>query len=329
MTKKQIWVILPLLIAIIYLMGPRPSEPVYSPDLPEVPAEFTRLEEYIAAKESAHRLRPDNQARIIWANDSLKQKTEYSIVYLHGFSASQGEGDPVHKMIAKRFGCNLYLSRLAEHGIDTTEQLIRLTTDALWESAKEALAIASQLGNKVIIMGTSTGGTLALMLAARYPQIHSLVLLSPNIAIFDNNSWLLNNPWGLNIARTVIGSKYVFSNDTRPVYKQYWNYGYRLEAVVQLEEMLETSMNSRLFKKVKQPALMLYYYRDKIHQDSVVKVDAMQKMFAEIGTPPNSKRAVAMPKAGNHVLGSYIKSQDIKGVEKEIEKFMTEVLNLK
>jgi pimeloyl-ACP methyl ester carboxylesterase len=58
------------------------------------------------------------------------------------------------------------------------------------------LAIGRQLGNKVIIMGTSTGGTNALQLAAAYPNdVEALILLSPNIAINDPNAWLLNNPW--------------------------------------------------------------------------------------------------------------------------------------
>ena len=43
------------------------------------------------------------------SNDSLKEKTEYAVVYLHGFSASQEEGDPVHYDFAKKFGCNLFL----------------------------------------------------------------------------------------------------------------------------------------------------------------------------------------------------------------------------
>jgi esterase/lipase len=325
MPEKKWRLFIPLFIIIVYLMGSHPSTPVLSKQMPDLPSD---IENYVRHKELQHKLRRDNQARIIWANDSLKQKTEYAIVYLHGFSASQGEGEPVHRNIAKRFGCNLYLSRLAEHGIDTAEQLINVTTDKLWESAKEAYAIATKLGEKVIIMGTSTGGTLALLLAAQHPEIRSLILLSPNIRIFDGNAWLLNNPWGLQIARLVVGSKYVFSEDTRPIYKQYWNYGYRLEAVTELEEMLETTMNPGLFKKVTQPTLMLYYYKDEVHQDSVVKVDAMKKMFVELGTPVDKKRSVSMPTAGNHVLGSYIKSKDIEGVQREIEKFMVEVLKI-
>lgn len=328
MNKKKWWILALLILIIVYLMGPRPSTPVYDKKLPEVPP-AAALDDYVKQRESLHKLRPDNEARIVWANDSAKNITEYAILYLHGFSASQGEGDPVHKHIAKKYGCNLYLARLAEHGIDTTEKLVNLTADNYWESAKEAYSIASRLGKKVIIMGTSTGASLALMLAASYPDIHSLILMSPNIKIFDNTASIVNNPWGLQIARLVTGSDYVNSEDTRPIYKQYWSYGYRIEAVAQLEELLETAMKPELFKKVKQPVLMLYYYRDKINQDSVVKVEAMQKMYDELGTPADKKRKVAVPNAGNHVIGSFIKSHDVATVEKEIEKFMDEVLRLK
>jgi esterase/lipase len=329
MFKRKWWILIPLLLIILYLLGPRPSTPVYKKDLPQVPADLQQLESYIRLKESAHKLKPDNEARIVWANDSAKAKTEYAILYLHGFSASQAEGDPVHRTIAREFGCNLYLSRLAAHGLDTTEQLLNLTAENYWESAREAYAIASQLGNKVIIMGTSTGGTLALMLAAAYPETNSLVLMSPNIAIFDGTAWVLNDPWGLQIARLVTGSKYIYSEDTRPLVKKYWSYGYRIEAVVQLEELLETAMNPELFHEVKQPTLMLYYYKDDVHKDSVVQIEPMKKMFSELGTPPDKKRAVAMPNPGNHVIGSYIKSHDVEGVTREIEKFMQDVLGLR
>lgn len=329
MSKKRWWIFIPLVLVIIYLMGPRPKRPHYGTAFPPVPMELNEVDKYVLAKESVHKLKPDNHARIIWTGDSARSKTEYSILYLHGFTASQGEGIPVHQNIATKFNCNLYLSRLAEHGLDTTDQLIRLTASNLWESAKEAYVIASRLGNKVIVMGTSTGATLALMLAAAYPEIHSLILLSPNIEIFDENAWLLNNPWGLQIARMVKGSKYVYQEDTRPLYKKYWSYGYRLEGVVALEEMLESSMKPRLFKRIKQPVLMLYYYKDPVFQDSVVRVDAMHKMFNSLGTPPDIKRAKSIPTAGNHVLGSYIKSNDVVAVENEIEKFMVEVLKVK
>lgn len=323
------WVLIILLIlTVIYFLGPDPSTPVYTNALPSVPTETAALENYIAQNESQHKIKPENEARIVWYNDSSKQKTEYAIVYLHGFSASQEEGDPVHTAIATKFGCNLYLARLAEHGIDTSEAMLNLTSENYWESVKQAYAIGKQLGNKVILMGTSTGGSNALQLAANFPEISSIILLSPNIAINDPNAWLTNNPWGLQIARLVKGSDYHVTKDQRDIYKAHWYSKYRLEAIVNLQEYLETAMVPETFKKVKQPTLMLYYYKDDVHQDSVVKVSAMLNMFDELGTVSEQKRKVAMPNTGDHVIGGYVKSNDYQGVETEITKFMTDVLKM-
>ena len=44
----------------------------------------------------------------------------------------------------------------------------------------------------------------------------------------------------------------------------------------------------------------MYYYKDEVHQDSVVSVAAMKKMFEELGTSSSMKRAVDLPNAGNH-----------------------------
>jgi len=322
------WILISLLtVTIIYLSGPKPSTPKYNKDIPAISDD---VENYISKKESLHHLKKNNEARIIWANDSLKSITEYAIVYLHGFSASQEEGNPVHRNVAKYFGCNLYLSRLAEHGIDTTDQLINLTSDNYWESAKEALFIGKKLGKKVILMGTSTGGTQALQLAAAYPNdVAAIILYSPNIEINDPNAYLLNNPWGLQIARLVKGGKLNYPADTRPIYSEYWNRPYRLEAVVNLEEMIETSVTKETLNAVKQPVLMLYYFKDELHQDNVVRVDAMKKMFVSLSTPSNMKEEMAIPNAGHHVLGSPILSKDIMTVEKETIRFLKDKMGLK
>jgi len=317
-----------LLLIIVYFLGPRPATPKYTTDLPAVPAVASQLEEYIRQQEAKHRLKPDNEARIVWINDSLKQKTAFAVLYLHGFSASQEEGDPVHQEFAKKFGCNLFLSRLADHGVDTTEAMANITAEKLWTSAKEAFAISRQLGEKIIIMATSTGGTLALKLAAEFPQeVAGLILLSPNITINDPNAWLLNNPWGLQIARLVQG-KYVKAKDTTAIYAKYWYPQYRMESAVQLEELLETTMKQSTFERVQQPTLVLYYYKDDENQDPVVKVSAMKRMFRQLGTADSLKRMIAVPQAGEHVIGSYIKSKDLATVQQECDRFAVEILRL-
>jgi esterase/lipase len=317
------------LLAIVYLLGPTPKKPHYNNTLKTVPTDLIGLEKFIADGEALHKVKPNNEARIVWANDSLKQKTKYAIVYLHGFSASQEEGNPVHRAVAKEFGCNLYLSRLSQHGIDTTDELVNMTAENLWESAKEAYAIGKAIGDTVILMGTSTGGTLALMLAANFPEVGGLVLYSPNIAINDPNAWLLNNPWGLQIARLVKKSNYMIVNKPIPEYNQYWNHYYRLEATVQLEELLETAMIKTSFEKIKQPTLVLYYYKNEKEQDPVVKVSAMKEMFADIQTPSEKKKMVPIPNAGNHVMASPIQSKDIETVKKETTLFLSEIFQLK
>jgi esterase/lipase len=258
----------------------------------------------------------------------LKNTTEYALVYLHGFSASQEEGNPVHRNLAKAFGCNLYLARLAEHGIDTSDALLNYTAEGLWQTAKEAYAIGKKLGKKVILIGTSTGGTVALQLAAAFPEIAGIILYSPNIAINDPNAWLLNNPWGLQIARLVKGSNFNTAGQDDSTYKKYWNHTYRLEATVQLQELLETTMVPATFVAVRQPVLALYYFKDENNQDKVVKVSAIQKMMQELGTPDSLKRSVAMANTGNHVLASPIVSKDVSGVEKETSTFLQQVMKL-
>jgi esterase/lipase len=307
------------LMAVVYFVGPHPEKPVFDYTIHDI-TDGTNLDSLVNAIESKHHIKPNNEAKIIW-EDSNHRQTDYAIVYLHGFSASQMEGDPVHRNIAKQFHCNLYLARLAEHGIDTTDDLQNLTAEKYWESAKEAYIIGKKLGKKVILMSTSTGGTLSLQLAAAYPEIAGQILFSPNIQIYNPTAPLLNKPWGLQIGRMVMKGNYNTIKYQHPDYPKYWNTHYRLEATVALQNLLEATMNQTTFSKVKQPTLALYYYKDKENQDHVVNVEATKKMMEEIGTPAELKSAVAV-NTGNHVLASPLVSKDIATVEKLTVEFI-------
>ena len=326
--KRFIKVTFPFLVLIaVYFLGPKPERPKYDKTMPVVPQQPAELEGLISLNESRHKVKPNNEAQIVW-NDSTKQKTQYAIVYLHGFSASQIEGDPVHRKFARDFGCNLYLPRLADHGIDTTEALLHFTAERAWESAKEALAVGKQLGEHVILLSTATGGTLALMLAAEFPSdVFAMINLSPNIAINDPAAFLLNDPWGLQIARMVMGGNYRVT-DSNEEHAKYWNQKYRLESLTQLEELLETTMNNDLFARIEQPTLTLYYYKDEENQDPQVKVSAMLRMHEALATPADLKVAKAMPETGAHVIGSALTSKDVDGVYEEIKSFAINKLKM-
>ena len=102
------------LLTAFYFAGPRPEAISLDPSFPEIEESLNELDHYLAVREAAFVLRKDNEARIIWA-DSIRQ-TEWVVLYLHGFSASQGEGAPLHQHIAQKLGANLLLARLAGHG---------------------------------------------------------------------------------------------------------------------------------------------------------------------------------------------------------------------
>ena len=274
-------------------------------------------------------MKPDNQARIIWADSARKEKTKVAFLYLHGFSASQAEGDPVHKDLAKKYNANLYLSRLAGHGIDKGDStLINLTPEKLVSSAENALAVAEKLGDEVVVIGTSAGGTLGLFLASRHPEIKAIILYSPCVKLYDGTAVILDKPWGLQIARLVSGGPTKKFESESKAHTNYWQLNYRIEALVALEDLISNTMKPEIFSKIKCPVFLGYYYKNEEQQDKTVSIPAMLKMFDELGTPPELKQKEAFPEAGVHVIASYIRSKDWQDVEKQTDRFLSDIVKL-
>ncbi len=331
--KKKLLIPVAILatIAIVYLMGPKPPKPTFNLTLPSGNVNTQNIDSVIRQHEAQYQLKPDNQARILWANDSLKSQTEYVLLYLHGFSASWYEGYPTNTEFVKYFGCNAFFARLADHGTLSEMALIDMAPDSLWLSAKEALAIANLLGEKVIVMCTSTGGTLALKLAAEYPDmVDGLILYSPNIRINDPAAFLLDKPWGLQLSRLAMGSTHRFSSEI-PDSKgcNYWDCAYRLESVVYLQQLVNATMQPKTFERVKAPVFLAYYYKDAEHQDKTVKVEAMLWMFDHLGTPANLKQKQAFANAGDHVIGCELYSGAYSEVLQSTIAFAENTLGMK
>ncbi|MDB5256477.1 MAG: Pimeloyl-ACP methyl ester carboxylesterase [Chitinophagaceae bacterium] len=318
-----------IVLTLIYISGAHPAHlvvntiPVSFPAIPLQKLEQKIIEEERQIKE----LKTGNEAKIIWFDSIHKTKTAYAIVYLHGFSASQAEGYPVHHNLAVRYGCNLFLSRLYAHGLKEEEPLLSLTAEKLITSAKEAIAVGKQIGEKVIVMSTSTGGTLSLLLAGADPDIAGLILYSPNVDVYDSKSFLLTQPWGLQLARTVIGSKY-YTFHAPDAAQQYWNTKYRIEALIELKRLLNASMNKHTFQTIHQPVFMGYYYKDKLHQDDVVSIPRMLDMYDQLGTEPALKRKAAFPDAGFHVIASSYWTKNTLAVQEETAAFLEQVMKL-
>lgn len=318
------------LIAIVggYLLGPAAHYEAVKNEPITLDPDLIKLEQSLAESERKANLRPDNEARIVWADEQRRVKTPYSIVYIPGFSASWAEGDPVHKQLAKHFGCNLYLARTYEHGVDSPDALKNLTPANYAGSAEQALAIGKALGDKVVVIGTSAGGMLTLYLAARHPEIHGLVLYSPCIAVANPALKLATRPWGKQILDRAFGGEYVVNTHYSAERAGYWLPKYHTNGLITLQAMLDEFMTPEEFQKVKQPLFMGYYYKDEEHQDKVVSVAAMLEMFDQVGTPADKKRKIAFPKAGEHVIASHFTSGDLQGVYRATEAFMATTLKL-
>lgn len=328
---KKVFLIIGLLLLVIavgYVAGPRPDAKLPTGTIPTVTSDLTAIDAEVARYEANFKLKPNNAAHIVWADSTKKQKTPYSFVYIHGFSASWGEGSPVNTNIAKLFGSNLYLARTAGHGLDSPDAMVDLTPADYIESAERALAIGKTLGDKVIVIGTSMGGMLTLYLASRHPEIAGIVLYSPCIEVADPSAKLLTGPWGQQILDQVMPDKHVHNKDMAAVRKKYWYDQYHSNGIITLQTVLDKYATPETFAAVKQPAFLGYYYRDEEHQDPTVSVAAMLKMYDALGTPAGEKRKEVFPDADAHVIASDLTTKSWPAVQAATVKFLTDVMKV-
>ncbi len=321
--------LIPLILILIILIGPRLKFPSFNGKLSGLELQLDELDGFIAKKEGAiENLKPDNEARIIWA-DSTRQKTEFSVVYLHGYSASPMEGDGIHTHFAKRYGANLYLARLAGHGIKIEDAFLDVTSKDWVDSAKEAIDIGRLLGDKVVVLSASTGSTLGSYIDAENPGvIHGHLMYSPNFKMADQSAQILRLPWGLQIARKVMGSKYRIGkfNEQDSVY---WTFKQRLEGVGALVDLVNKTTGVKHYQKIESPYFIAYYYKNEKEKDTAVSIPEMKKYFESTSTKAEWKRMTAFPDCGDHCMVSTLRSKDLEGIRNTSYQFAEEVLGMK
>jgi len=325
-TVLKVLMTLAIVLAVVYMLGPKAKIQSLEGEYPTVPTRMMDLEELVREKQdSTQGLKPGNEAKIIWADSLNKSKTPYSIVYIHGFGASEMEGNPVHRKIAEHFEANLYLVRLPEHGIKRDDAMKYLSAQKLIDEVREAYMIGKSLGDSVIVVGTSMGGALSLVLASERQDMKALVLYSPAIREGGEALEQFFRPWSKFIAE-----KFVFKNGVNLTQRegekaQYWSSHYHVNGYESLAVLLRSKMNTETFLKIKIPIFLGYYYKNEQEQDFVVSVPKMLEMYDILGTADHLKRKKAFPETGDHVIASSITSKDWEGVLEETIKFLEEV----
>lgn len=304
-----------MVLVIVYMLGPKVERAELIIQFPEVPTRLGELNRYVKDREdSVIGLKSGNEAYIQWADSSNKAKTPYSIIYIHGFGASPMEGDPVHRFLASHFGANLFVTRLPEHGINRANGMEYMTAQKLADAAGEAYQIGKSLGDSVIVVGTSMGGALSLLLASQQPEIKAVVVYSP--AIRDGGERLEGffKPWMKFLMEKTAMKNKVIHQDRVGEKKAYWSEDYHINGYESLATLIYSEMKPETFSKIKQPLFLGYYYKSAEEQDFVVSVPKMLEMYSQLGTPENLKKEKAFPKTGDHVIASSITSQDWQGV---------------
>ncbi|MBO0661405.1 alpha/beta hydrolase [Jiella sp. MQZ9-1] len=296
-----------LLLAIVlgglWLFGPR--EPV---DL-TVHFDPTKIgsdaDAYLAREEAnIPNLRPWSKKEIIWAYPKSRAKTPLSVVYIHGFSADKAETRPLADEVAKALKANLFYTRLSGHGRDGAA-MEQVSVNDWVNDLAEAMAIGRDIGSKVIVIGTSTGGTLATLgttLPGMMKDTEGLVLVSPNFAINDRWAFLLDMPFARKLLPLIGGKTYGFQPLNEGQAK-HWTTRYPIGALAPMAALVRAARNLDLSKAKPLPLLMLYS-----QQDQVVDPDASDAFVAKW---PGPHQVIDVPVSGDpfhHVIAGDILS---------------------
>lgn len=266
--------ILVVVLIVIFLLGPRVEidttiRPVVLPE---------DLGNYVKNSEAAFDdIVPGAEKTIIWAEEP-GVKTQYSVIYLHGFSACRQEAAPLAEIVASELGANLFYTRFTGHG-RSNEAMVECTVNAWLNDTSEAIEIGRRLGEEVIVIGMSTGGTAATWLAAHHLAEHvaAFILISPNFALTDKRSIFLTWPWGRQLAELLNGPEYSWEPHNELQHK-YWTHCFPTRALLPMMGIVRLAISSEL-KAIEKPVLVIYS-----QLDGVVSTKAIEKTFTRIGS---------------------------------------------
>ncbi len=306
----------------VFLSGPRyefgPNTPTQRASPPDTTED---LEGWIAKSEATFLdIKPGNAKGIVWAGPQ-QQRTPWSVVYLHGFSASRLETAPLADRVAQALGANAFHTRLAGHG-RPGEAMGEATVQDWMADAIEAVRIGRVLGERVLVISCSTGSTLATWLATSTEgnKVAAHAFISPNFGPKDKRSDIINGPWGQRIALTLEGETRGWTPDG-PGEAQAWTSRYPTRALFPMMAMVKHVRESDL-SLFQTPVLVLYS-----EQDQTVDPIETQSAFIRMGSPLKIIEAVSYSKSkGQHVLAGAIK--DPQAVEPMAESIVKWVQSL-
>jgi esterase/lipase len=255
---------------------------------------------------------PGTERRLRWFRGEVARRP-YAIVYVHGYSASRQEIAPLPERLADYWGANLYEARLRGHG-RSGEAMLEGSREAWRADLREAMEVGARIGERIVLLSVSTGGTLSTWWAAAgaRPAADALVMMSPNFRPRDRRVFMLDWPLlGPLLLRHVLPETRSWE-PANEAQARYWTYSYPMRSLLELVRLVREVEN--LDKAaIRSPTLMLYSTRDQ-----VIDPEAVESVFAEWGGWP--KRLTEIDDVGDasqHVLAGDIVSPH--GTEPSLE----------
>ena len=169
----------------------------------------------------------------------------------------------------------------------------------------EAFAVAERLGERVVLMGTSTGASLALWAATRpewRERLDALVLISPNLGPRDPRARMLLWPWGGTLLRVVQGRERVWE-PANAEQARHWTTRYPSRALLPMMALV-AHVEDLPLEAVHTPTWMAYSAHDQ-----VIAPEAALAAFERLGSQRKTTVLVRdSDDAAQHVLAGDILS---------------------
>ncbi|MGE3306762.1 MAG: alpha/beta hydrolase [Rhizobiaceae bacterium] len=292
------WIVVVVALAVVlaWFFGPRvPIDTTVTFDAGQIPAD---IDGWLAGREAAvPAIKDELKKEIVWVDPASKAKTPLAIVYVHGFSASKAEVRPLPDKVAAALGANLFYTRLTGHGQDGAA-MGAATVNAWINDFAEALAIGRRLGERVIVIATSSGGSVASW-AMTEPgladNVAGLVLISPNYGVQGSGAFLLTMPFGGLIAELLIGKERSFE-PVNEAHARYWTHAYPTAALLPMAGIVKLAVGAPV-EQAKVPALFVFSDGDK-----VVRPDLTRAIAARWGAPHEIVAVTDSTDPSDHVI---------------------------
>lgn len=276
--KRTLGLIIFVILGVVGMMTFGPREKVnpqvsFDPD-----ALGADVDGYLRDAEAVYPQLTDGvEKQVVWAGE-VGARTRDVVVYLHGFSATSMELRPVPDRVAADLDANLYFARLPGHGLPGVAMGAARADDWVMALA-ETMAIARRLGDRVIVMTTSTGGTLAAV-GLDFPDImrgvEGIIFVSPNFGVYNKLSFLGRLPFGRVWFSWLAGNERSWEplNDQQA---KFWTTKYPPHSIIPMMSLI-THTEKMDFSKTDIPAL--FYFSD---EDRVVNAQITRQVAAQWG----------------------------------------------